>query len=68
MRIASRAALTLFFPMFPFDPPENIQKPISFLFSGGLKGNHEKRRVKSKYRAKMLFFNFTLTPSLHCES
>ena len=60
MRIASCVALTLFFPMFPFDPPENIQKPI--------KGNHEKKRVKPKYRAKMLFFNFTLTPSLHCES
>ena len=22
--------LTLFFPMFPFDPPENIRKPLVF--------------------------------------
>ena len=25
-----RPYLTLFFPMFPFDPPENIRKPLAF--------------------------------------
>ena len=26
----SGCSLTLFFPMFPFDPPENIRKPLVF--------------------------------------
>ena len=30
--------LTLFFPMFPFDPPENIRKPLVFCFQGDQKG------------------------------
>ena len=31
--------LTLFFPMFPFDPPENIKKPAVFIcFQGDQKG------------------------------
>ena len=31
--------LTLYFPMFPFDPPENIRKPKVFLcFQGNQKG------------------------------
>ena len=25
-----QGSLTLFFPMFPFDPPENIRKPLVF--------------------------------------
>ena len=29
--------LTLFFPMFPFDPPENIRKPKGTLGRKGLK-------------------------------
>ena len=32
--------LTLFFPMFPFDPPENIRKPGFLMFSGGSKREH----------------------------
>ena len=31
--------LTLYFPMFPFDPPENIRKPLVFwCFQGDQKG------------------------------
>ena len=31
--------LTLFFPMFPFDPPENIRKPLGFgCFQGDQEG------------------------------
>ena len=31
--------LTLYFPMFPFDPPENIRKPFVFsCFQGDQKG------------------------------
>ena len=26
----SATSLPLFFPMFPFDPPENIRKPLAF--------------------------------------
>ena len=32
--------------MFPIDPPENMRKPLAFLmFSGGSRGNTEKKRV-----------------------
>ena len=32
-------ALTLYFPMFPFDPPENIRKPkVFWCFQGDQKG------------------------------
>ena len=31
--------LTLYFPMFPFDPPENIRKPkVFWCFQGDQKG------------------------------
>ena len=32
--------LILFFPMFPFDLPENTRKPLVFCFSGRIKGVH----------------------------
>ena len=35
--------IDLFFPMLPFDPPENIRKPI--VFRGDLKGKLGKKRV-----------------------
>ena len=38
--------LTFSFPMFPFDPPENIRKPF-LMFSGGSKENIRKERVKN---------------------
>ena len=37
--------LILFFPMFPFDPPENIRKP-SVGSKGGSKGSIGKKRFK----------------------
>ena len=43
--ILRKCSLSLFFPMFPFDPPESIRKP-KVLFSGGSKGNNGKKRVK----------------------
>ena len=54
-------SLTPFFPMFPFDPPENIRKPKVFLcFQGGLKGNIGKKRVKifCQEYSRLLFFRF----------
>ena len=40
--------LTLFFPMFPFDPTENIRKPkVFWCFQGGSKGYTGKKRVKT---------------------
>ena len=41
-----RTELTLFFPMFHFDPPESIRKPKVSKFSGGSKGNIDKKRIK----------------------
>ena len=38
--------LTLFFPMFSFDPPESIRKTGFLMFSGGSKGDTGKERVK----------------------
>ena len=36
--------LTLFFPMFPFDPPENVWKPkVFWRFQGDRKGTLEKK-------------------------
>ena len=35
--------LTLAFPMFPFDPPENIKINFFLMFSGGSKGNIGKK-------------------------
>ena len=56
----SRVPLTLFFPMFLLDPPENIIKTFGFLmFSGGSKGNIEKERVKELTEAlHEVFFLF----------
>ena len=40
--------LTLFFPMYPFHPPENIRKPLVFLyFQGDQKGKLERKRLVS---------------------
>ena len=39
-------SLTLFFPMFPFDPPENIRKPLVFCFQGDLKGALGRKGLK----------------------
>ena len=41
-----RTELTLFFPMFHFDLPESIRKPKFSKFSGGSKGNIDKKRIK----------------------
>ena len=41
--------LTFFFPMFPFDPLENIRK---LLFTGGLKWNIGKKKVKVTFEDK----------------
>ena len=39
--------LTLFFPMFAFDPPENIRKPLVFLcFQGHQKGTLGRKGLK----------------------
>ena len=35
--------LTLFFPMFLLDPPENIRKPLVFCFQGDQKGTLGKK-------------------------
>ena len=38
--------LTFFFPMFHFDPPKNIRKPLGFqMFSGESKGKIGKKMV-----------------------
>ena len=38
--------LTLFFPIFPFDPPEKIRKPSVFLYSrGNQKGTLGSKRL-----------------------
>ena len=38
---------TVFFLMFPFDPPENLRKTFSYVFKGKVvwKVNTEKKRV-----------------------
>ena len=41
-----RKKLAIFFPMFPFDPPENIRKPLVFwCFQGDQKGTFERKRL-----------------------
>ena len=55
-RKAKLGYLTLFFPMFPFDPPENIRKPLVFcFFKGDQKGALGRKGLKSKspYLARM---------------
>ena len=38
-----------FFPMFPFDPPENLRKPkVFWYFQGGLKENIGRKRANSR--------------------
>ena len=34
--------------MFPFDPPENIRKPLILMFSGGSKENNGNKRDYTK--------------------
>ena len=52
--------LTHFFPMFPFDPPENIRKPKIFCFQGGQKGTL-RRKGFSNYAS-----NLSLLCELYC--
>ena len=48
--------LTLFFPMFPFDPTENIRKPkVFWCFQGGSKGYAGKKWVKTFARKLMRY-------------
>ena len=47
--IVSKLALTLSFPMFPFDPPEIIRKPKVFLyFQGDQKGKLGTKGLKTQ--------------------
>ena len=47
--------LTLFFPMFPFDPPENIRKPLVFWsFQGDQKGKVGRKRLTCKMNILIL--------------
>ena len=42
--------LTLFFPMFPFDPPENIRKPkVFWCFQGDQKGTLGSKGLKKHF-------------------
>ena len=48
--------LTVFFPMFPFDPPENIRKPKAFLcFQGDQKGTLGRKGLTRKYYCNVLW-------------
>ena len=47
LAIDSTGMIVYFFPIFPFDPPENIRKKLILMFSGGSKGNIGKARVKT---------------------
>ena len=50
MRTLARNELTLFFPKFPFDSPENVRKPeVFYTFSGGSKGNIEKKGLNFSF-------------------
>ena len=45
-----RLFLSYFFPMFPFDPPENISKSFGFLmFSGESKGDNASAKHWNKW-------------------
>ena len=47
--------LTLFFPMFPFDLPENIRKPLVFWsFQGDQKGKVGRKRLTCKMNILIL--------------
>ena len=47
-KYVENVTLTLFFPMFPFDPPENIRKPLVFgCFQGDQKGTLERKGLMS---------------------
>ena len=51
--------LTLFFPMFPFDPPCKHQKTKGFLmFSGGSERNIGKEMVRVPQVSMNTIFNF----------
>ena len=44
-------SLNLFFPMFPFDPPENIRKPKVFsCFQGDQMGTLGRKGLKDKHK------------------
>ena len=47
--------LTLFFPMFPFDPPENIRKSLVFwCFQGDQKGILGRKGLRIRYFVKRI--------------
>ena len=55
--------LTLYFPMFPFDPPENIRKPLVFrYFQGDQKGTLGSKGLTENLRNQ----NFTVSFTAKC--
>ena len=51
--------LTLFFPMLPFDPPENIRKPSVFwCFQGDQKGTLGRKGLKHLYLNTLVSIQF----------
>ena len=49
--------LTLFFPMFPFDPPENIRKPKVFrCFQGDQKGTLGRKGLISSVISMLIYY------------
>ena len=53
--------LTLFFPMFHFDPPENIRKPLVFRgFQGDEKGTLGRKRLSFIFLLFFTAFFYTL--------
>ena len=63
--------LAIFFPMFPFDPPENIRKPLVFYhFQGDQKGTLGRKGLKvlwfsekRAYVANLLVYIIPITNS-----
>ena len=59
-------ALTLFFPMFPFDPPENIRKPkVFWCFQGDQKRTLGRKRLVFSFPS---FFRLCFFTLLKCET
>ena len=55
--LEDKGLLTLFLPMFPFDPPENIRKPLVFwCFQGDQKGTLGRKGLSSAKYAKYVFW------------
>ena len=51
-------SLTPYFSMFPFDPPENIRKPLVFwCFQGGQKGTLGSKRLNIQHNMFLEIFN-----------